>query len=188
MKKTSKILIAIIAFSFITGFFLHVLFHWEYDAKPSLFNWLGFNPSHKFRGKRAPNFKLIELHSGKVVTLKQHRGKIVLLDFWASWCRGCQKQLAILQNLYKDLALSKKVQFLTINIKETASQKQVRAFLKKRGLTFPVLLATQKVVQDYKIWFFPLLVVINSEGRIVYTGAEFHTEPKIRKILAKAAE
>ena len=188
MNKPTKILLAILSLAFVLGFLVNGLIHWKYDAKPEVFNWLGLNPTNKYKGKEAPNFKLVELHTNKVVTLKQHRGKVVVLDFWASWCGGCQKQLAVLQRIHKDPIMSKKVTILSINMKETAPPKYVKKFLKARGFTFPVLLATKKVVQDYKIWFFPAMVVISPKGKVIYSGAEYHTEPKVRRILRKAAK
>ncbi len=184
MKKTTKILTVILGVLLVTGILLHGLLHWDYESKPDVFNMLGLNPAVRWKGKLAPNFQLRELHTGKLISLQQYRGKVVILDFWASWCPGCRKQLKVLQRIHRDKKIATKVRILSINMKETAPPKAVREFLRVRDLTFPVLLATKKVVQDYKIWFFPAMVIISPTGQVVYSGAEFHTESKIRNILA----
>ena len=94
-------------------------------------------------GKPAPEINLIELKSNKTVMLNQLKGKVVIVDFWASWCSPCKRTLPILQSIkskYKD------IEVLTINIDE--EKKNAEAFIKRFNVTLPVLYdADKKVVE-----------------------------------------
>lgn len=159
----------------------------EYESKPEVLNFLGFNPVKKWQGEQAPDFTLRELKTGKKVELRSLRGKAVLLEFWATWCPPCLKQLPILQKLSQDPAFSKKISIYTINMKEMVDNvpEHVSRFAKRHGFTMPILLGTKEVVKRYKIWFFPTMVLISADGKVLYTGAEFHTEKKVRALLKR---
>lgn len=158
----------------------------DYEAKPEVLNALGLNPVVAWKGKQAPGFRLRNMRTGQPTALSSYRGKVVLLDFWASWCGPCRKQLPILQRLHTDATLRDKIQIVTINMKETAPSAAVMAYVRREGFTFPVLKGTPEVVTTYKVWFFPAMVLLSPKGKVVYTGAEFHTEAKIRAQIQQA--
>lgn len=114
-------------------------------------------------GKKAPDFNLIELNTGNTVTLKQFNGKVVILDFWASWCAPCKKTLPILQsikNQFKD-----KIEILTINIDE--KKENAESFVKRYKFKLKVLFdKDQKVVEKFQIPEMPTLFIIDKKGNI----------------------
>ncbi len=178
-------LLAVVALG---GLVVYGLIHLEYEAKPEVLNVLGLNPVVKWKGKPAPAFQLKSLRTSKPVALKDFRGKVVLLDFWASWCPGCRRQLKVLQRLQDDKLLRKKLVILAINMKESVPPKAVLGFVQSRQYTFPVLLGTEDIVKSYGIWFFPAMVLVSPKGQVVYTGAEFHTEKKVRELIQRATK
>ena len=80
-------------------------------------------------GDKAPNFK-VELSDGKKVSLSDYKGKYLFLHFWATWCGPCRKELPELQQFYKSLSPSSKIQFLAVCISDT--KKSMDSFMKKK--------------------------------------------------------
>jgi thiol-disulfide isomerase/thioredoxin len=158
--------------------------------KPRLYNFLGLNPTVRYVGKPAPNVEMVELLSGKKKQLKDYRGKVVLLDFWASWCPDCLRQLPMMQKLHKDPSYKGKVQILTVNIKDPAARNPtaLKAWLARRKLTFPVLLGGMDVLKVYKVRFLPTLLIIDAKGKVIHSSPEFHREQDVRSWIQKALQ
>jgi thiol-disulfide isomerase/thioredoxin len=113
-------------------------------------------------GKPAPAFALDCIEAGKKVKLDDFKGKVVMLDFWATWCGPCRMELPILQKIhekYKD----KKFAFVAINVREEKSK--VSDFATKQKFTFPVALdADGATTGNYMVSAFPTLFLIDQKG------------------------
>ncbi len=79
-------------------------------------------------GQMAPNFKLPGMKTGNLMSLKSHRGKVVYLDFWASWCGPCRQSLPMLNELRKELR-RKGFEVIAVNLDE--DKKDAQTFLKQ---------------------------------------------------------
>lgn len=187
IQKIKKIALAFVLASVLSGLILYALVHFEYGARPEVYNVLGLNPTAQWVGQDAPDFTLKEMRTGRSVSLRSLRGKVVLLDFWASWCGSCRKQLPMIEKLHKDPKLSPFLRILSINMKEVLPPQGVVRLLKEKGYTFPVLKGSEAIVKKYRIWFFPALVLIDRKGKVFYSAAELHDEKKIRAWIQKAA-
>lgn len=116
------------------------------------------------RTTTAPDFALDDL-MGKRVTLKQHRGKVVFLNFWATWCPPCIQEMPTMEKLHQDLAKDGLV-LLAINFQETPNQ--VKAFFREHNLTFAALLDRDgKVFELYQAWGLPMSAIVNKRGELV---------------------
>ncbi len=112
----------------------------------------------------APDFTLEDL-SGKRIRLKSLRGKVVFLNFWATWCIPCRQEMPTMEKLHRELK-GKGLEVIAINIKET--KKEIQEFLDELGLTFTVLLDKDgKVSEEYGAWSIPLSYFINRKGEFV---------------------
>jgi thiol-disulfide isomerase/thioredoxin/outer membrane lipoprotein-sorting protein len=134
-------------------------------------------------GQKAAEFSLPDLQ-GRTRTLSSYRGKVVLLDFWATWCGPCRMVLPHVQKLHRELR-AKGLVVLGIDIGEGAAT--VRPFLAKNGYDFSVLLDKNQVVAGrYKAAAIPTTVIIDRKGMIVayFTGAR--DEDDLREALKKA--
>ncbi|MCD6326255.1 TlpA family protein disulfide reductase [bacterium] len=137
--------------------------------------------SRKSSGKLAPNFKLKSL-KGDVVELKSLRGKVVVIDFWATWCPPCKITLPLVNNIYKKTR-GKEVEVLGINL-DRGSISKVKSFIKKGNLSMPILIDEGgKISTKYGVRGIPTLVVIDQDGHIYdkHVGADRSLDKKVLK-------
>src|SRR4030095_6782959 len=97
-------------------------------------------------GQTAPDWRLTD-PAGKVRTLADYRGKVVVLDFWATWCETCAEIMPRMQKLHDKLA-DKGVVVLGVNTWEKGDP---IAFMKKKRLTYDVLLKGEEVTETYRV-------------------------------------
>jgi len=114
----------------------------------------------------APDFTLDDLNA-KHVSLASLRGKVVILDFWATWCGPCRMSMPLLDKFYTD-SLPKDVVVYGVNVFERNGTDKVKPFLTERNVHFPVLLGTNDMAQAYGVNSIPNLVVIDKQGKIAY--------------------
>jgi peroxiredoxin len=121
-------------------------------------------------GMEAPDFTLKDMQ-GNAVTLSQYRGKVVFLNFWASWCPPCRLEMPSMERLYGVYGASDFV-MLAVNVEQNVGD--VRAYLEQNPHSFPVLLDAEAKAQGlYGVYRFPETFLIDKNGRIVehYLGA-----------------
>ena len=121
----------------------------------------------------APDFKLKSL-DGHEVTLSDLKGKVVLLDFWATWCGPCKRGLPMLEELSKwAQSQDGAVEVYAVDIMERmnpkATEKAVSEYWKKNGFTMPALLGTgSQVASDWGIRSIPDTVIIGKDGKVAW--------------------
>jgi thiol-disulfide isomerase/thioredoxin len=133
------------------------------------------------QGDMAPNFKLKNLASGKAETLKEYRGKVVYLDFWASWCGPCRQSLPLLNDLRKELK-HKGFEVIAVNLDENVSD--AKDFLKQFPVQYPILLDSKGTVPaNYNLPGMPTSYLIDRKGRVqkVHIGFKETDMNDIRK-------
>jgi thiol-disulfide isomerase/thioredoxin len=136
-------------------------------------------------GKAAPNFTLKQL-GGKDVTLKDLKGQVVVLDFWATWCGPCVKGLPHVDAIYKDKK-DKGMKAFAVNMQEDPAE--VQKFIAEKKLSLPVLLETKgDVAAKYKVEAIPETVVIGKDGTVkkVFVGIGPDTEQQLHQAVEDA--
>ena len=127
-------------------------------------------------GQNAPNFE-VQMFDGSTVKLSDLKGKVVLLNFWATWCPPCRAELARVE---KDIIEKFKGEpFVFIPVSRGEKKETVAAFREKMGYTFPMGLDTDgRVYAEYAQTYIPRNFLIDKNGVVVkasvgYDEAEF---------------
>jgi peroxiredoxin len=134
----------------------------------------------------APDFTLHAM-GGPNLRLQEQRGRVVMVNFWATWCAPCRQEMPHLNRLYEKYRGAGFV-LLGVNVDEdTGKAAEVAA---KLGVTFPVLLDTQKSVSKlYDVSTMPSTMLIDRDGKVRYVhrgylaGYEDNYEKQIRELL-----
>lgn len=125
-------------------------------------------------GTTAPDWKLLD-PQGKPHSISDYRGKIMVLDFWGTWCVPCWKTMPVIQSLhekYKDRG----VVFFGISIADQEGDPV--GFMKRKGYTYNLLLNGDEISELYKAVQLPTLYVIDAAGRIIHAEYGFRENAK----------
>ncbi|MBI2878619.1 MAG: TlpA family protein disulfide reductase, partial [Candidatus Rokubacteria bacterium] len=111
-----------------------------------------------------PEFTLKDL-AGRAVSLRDLRGRIVFLNFWATWCPACRDEMPSMERLHREFG-DQGLVLLAVNFQER--RETVAAFMREHGLTFRTLLDPDAAVSDqYGVRFIPTTVILDREGRML---------------------
>jgi cytochrome c biogenesis protein CcmG, thiol:disulfide interchange protein DsbE len=117
-------------------------------------------------GRQAPAIEAERLN-GEAFSLSDLRGRVVVLDFWATWCPPCQKSLPALQRVHERYKDDAGVFIASINTDHPVDQKNLLGrFMKARRYSFPVVLddGAKAVSNAYRVQSIPTLVIIDADG------------------------
>jgi len=134
-------------------------------------------------GKPAAAFTLA-LFDGRRLSLEELRGKVVFLNFWASWCPPCRAEARTLEAAWQEYK-DRDVVFLGVNIQD--SEEGARGFIEEFGITYPNGRdASGKIAIDYGVWGIPETFIIDREGRITYKHVGAVSRPTMTTKLDEA--
>ncbi len=132
-------------------------------------------------GKSAPDFMVKGLQ-GNDVRLSDYRGRLVFLNFWATWCPPCREEMPSIEDLYRSMQ-GRPFQILAVSIDDDPSQ--VVGFRQFAGYTFPMFMdKEQKAATIYRTTGVPETYLIGPDGTLLYKiiGPRDWTDPKITKV------
>ena len=132
----------------------------------------------------APDFTLKTL-DGKELTLSQLKGKVVLLDFWATWCGPCRESIPHLVQLYKSYRESG-FELVGMNV-DRGDIETVRRFVKAMDMPYPIVNTPEDMVRSYRVTGIPATFLIDREGRIRERMAGFN-RTIAQQLTAKVAD
>ncbi|MCO5218263.1 MAG: TlpA family protein disulfide reductase [Thermomicrobiales bacterium] len=129
-------------------------------------------------GKPAPDFTLQTFDGGEI-TLSEQQGKVVILNFWGSWCEPCKEEMPALQAFWE--SSPDDVMLIGIGSKQDTDAKS-RAFAEEFGITYPIgrdsegdRVTTGTIAQSYTITFYPMTYIISPDGivtRLIIGGVD----------------
>jgi len=129
--------------------------------------------------RRDPRDFTLSLLGGGNASLSSYKGKVVILNFWATWCPPCRVEMPSMETLYRRFNVQG-LEILAVDIGEDASL--VQQFISNNGYTFPVLLDTNNRISSiYGIEAIPTTFIIDREGKIVgrIVGSIMWDTPKV---------
>jgi peroxiredoxin len=139
--------------------------------------------------KTAPDFALTDT-KGAVVTLSHYRGKVVLLDFWATWCHGCKTEIPWFME-FDDKYRAKGLAVIGVAM-DGEGWKVVKPFVEEKKMNYAVVAGNDDVAKQYGVEAMPVTLLIDREGKIAASHAgvvdKDAWESKIRTLLKEGVE
>jgi peroxiredoxin len=135
-------------------------------------------------GKPAPDFTLVD-RQGKTWRLSQLRGRVVFINFWATWCPPCREEMPSMQRLY---TIVPKESFVMLAVLENDDPARADSFAAKAGLTMPILVDQEKKVwPTYGLTGVPETFIVDKKGviREKFIGPAHWDSPKYLQMLGK---
>lgn len=133
--------------------------------------------SHPMLGQPMPNFTLKQLDTGTDVSFADFAGKTVLVNFWATWCPPCRREMPWLQkahDAYKDQGFVLLAVDGGEKVAASMAEDTIKRYVGQTGLTFPILWgdASYQLQNDWNVYGLPATFIVDKEGvvRLVHTG------------------
>lgn len=134
------------------------------------------NKAHTFVGKAAPTFVGTTTEGAKLSSADNLKGKVLLLDFWATWCGPCKEASPTMQKLHKDY-WAKGLRVIGVSggegFEEDKSAKPIAAYKKEHKYTYPFVYNNEKSFKDYTITGVPQFILIGKDGKVKKTWEGF---------------
>ncbi|RSD27297.1 thiol-disulfide oxidoreductase ResA [Mesobacillus subterraneus] len=130
-------------------------------------------------GKPAPDFVLVDMEGNKH-RLSDYKGQGVFINFWATWCKPCEREMPYIENQYQQFK-DQGVQVLAIDSSE--SELVVNKFVARHGLNFPVMIDRGEVQAAYGINPLPITFLVDKEGIVVKSHTGELDEDTVREFM-----
>ncbi|MBW2497332.1 MAG: TlpA family protein disulfide reductase [Deltaproteobacteria bacterium] len=128
----------------------------------------------------APAFSLPAL-DGREIGLAAQLGKIVIVDFWATWCTPCEAQMPVLDALWEDEG-GDGLEVIGVSV-DTIAAPEIEAWVAERGFRYPIVLGDQELAMRYGVIGFPTLFIIDPAGKIHTRHTGVLDRPELDEIL-----
>jgi cytochrome c biogenesis protein CcmG, thiol:disulfide interchange protein DsbE len=135
---------------------------------------------------QAPDFTVKDL-KGREISLSNYSGKVVFLNFWATWCGPCKAEIPDLIQAYKQYK-DKGMEIIGISV-DRISPKSVLKFAEKYKINYPVVMSTDKIQKDYDPGpYIPTTIIIDQEGKIRHRHIGYMNKETLNSYFLKLTE
>lgn len=138
-------------------------------------------------GAQAPDFKAKVLGAGQYKTMADYKGKVILLNVWATWCEPCKRELPSLEKLYQEYGPNG-LRLVAVSIDDFVSEDSIAKFAKTYGISFEILHdSTHAIERTYQTTGYPETFIIGPEGTIrrKWIGPDDWTSQGNRSLIAQ---
>lgn len=134
----------------------------------------------------APDFTVKDL-KGREISLSNYSGKVVFLNFWATWCGPCKAEIPGFIEAYKQYK-DKGMEVIGISV-DRISPKSVLKFAEKYKINYPVIMSTDKIQKDYEPGpYVPITIIIDKEGKIRHRHIGYMDKETLKDYFLKLTE
>jgi len=112
-----------------------------------------------------PSFFVFEDEKGKMISTENLKGKVVFINFWASWCPPCRAEMSSLNKLYNEFKADDRLVFLFMN--EDEDVQKAKIFLQSNHYTIPITTSGGNIPPEIFTGTLPTTIVLNKEGKII---------------------
>ena len=130
----------------------------------------------------APDIEVRDLE-GKTVKLSDFRGKVVVIDFWATWCGPCVRGMPVSAAVTKEFG--DRVVFLPVDVDDRETAEKVKSFAAKKGWSFPLYLGGKAAGAKYGVSGIPHTVIVAADGTMSAKHVGFSSESEWKELLSK---
>ena len=135
---------------------------------------------------QAPDFSLDDM-DGEQHSLRDYRGKVIMLNFWATWCPPCRREIPSMESIYQDMGDKG---FVVLGVNQFETPDHVFAYMGQLSVfpTFPILFdPDSRISERYAVKGLPTTLLINRQGEVVYraAGGRDFDHPEVRAIVEK---
>ena len=181
---------AILAILYFTGLYTEVL-----GGMQRVMLWTGFFNAEVHKVSTADGPKLTDnaynmvlaTPSGSQVSLRQFKGDVLFINFWASWCPPCIAEMPTIEKLYHHVSKKKNIKFLMISVNK--NHQKALNFIKNKGFPMPFYFPSSGIPSVFQTSMIPSTYVISSRGKVIYKrkGIADYSSGKFRHWLIKQA-
>jgi len=137
-------------------------------------------PAKEAEAVPAPDFSLQDLR-GNALSLADFKGKVLVINFWATWCPPCRREIPDFIAAYDELK-GEGLEIIGVSVDELPAA-SLLDWVKKMGITYPVALASEKIVADYEPGdYIPATIIVDREGLVRYRQSSLMTKDALVRL------
>jgi cytochrome c biogenesis protein CcmG/thiol:disulfide interchange protein DsbE len=136
-------------------------------------------------GKAAPDFLLKDL-GGKEISLDDYKGKVIFLNFWATWCPPCRQEIPGFIKAYEK---HKDDGLVILGVAVSDREESVKSYVEKSNMTYPIAMGDSKIIKDYRPGnAIPATIIIDRDGNIFHKHVGFMEQSAVEEIFQELSK